>query len=126
MLPYICSIKNIRIMKIENTKAQMRKGFLEMITLLLISGKEAYPSDILKTLKEHQLIVVEGTMYPLLNRLKDSGYLGYNWRESASGPPRKYYYITETGKAFLNELLEDWDKLNFAINSVKSASAETE
>ena len=113
-------------MKIENTKAQMRKGFLEMIALLIISDREAYPSDILKTLKEHQLIVVEGTMYPLLNRLKDSGFLSYNWRESASGPPRKYYYITEAGKAFLNELLEDWNNLSSAINSVKAASKETE
>lgn len=109
-------------MNIENAKAQMRKGFLEMITLLIISSKEAYPSDILKTLKENHLIVVEGTMYPLLTRMKNSNFLGYNWKESLSGPPRKYYFITDEGRNFLNELLEDWKSLN---NVVKSISEES-
>ena len=113
-------------MNIENAKAQMRKGFLEMVTLLIISGKEAYPSDILKTLKENHLIVVEGTMYPLLTRLKNSKFLGYNWKESLSGPPRKYYYITEEGKNFLNELLEGWRELNKVVNSVSEDSLTNE
>lgn len=105
-------------MNIENAKAQMRKGFLEMITLLIISKGEAYPSDILKTLKENHLIVVEGTMYPLLTRMKNSNFLGYNWKESVSGPPRKYYYITDEGRNFLNELIEDWKSLNKVVKSV--------
>ena len=105
-------------MNIENAKAQMRKGFLEMITLLIISKQESYSSDILTTLKENHLIIVEGTMYPLLTRLKNAEYLNYNWKESATGPPRKYYYITEKGSGFLNELLEDWKKLTNVVNSV--------
>ena len=104
-------------MKIENTKAQMRKGVLELITLTIISKKEAYPSDIIKALKEAELIVVEGTMYPLLNRLKNAGLLKYNWKESNSGPPRKYFQITEEGTAFLQELRKTWDKLENAIKS---------
>jgi len=105
-------------MKVENTKAQMRKGFLEMITLMIISKKEAYPSDIIKKLKENKLIVVEGTMYPLLTRLKNSGFLEYNWRESTSGPPRKYYTITAKGKTFLAELLETWKNLKNAVETI--------
>jgi PadR family transcriptional regulator, regulatory protein PadR len=107
-------------MNTENTKSQMRKGFLEMITLLIISSKESYPTDILKTLKENQLIVVEGTMYPLLTRLKNLGYLGYNWQESLSGPPRKYYFITDEGKVFLSELLDDWNNLNTVVNKISN------
>ncbi len=107
-------------MNTENTKSQMRKGFLEMITLLIISSRESYPTDILKTLKENQLIVVEGTMYPLLTRLKNLGYLGYNWKESLSGPPRKYYFITDEGKVFLNELLDDWNNLNTVVNKISN------
>jgi PadR family transcriptional regulator PadR len=113
-------------MNIENAKAQMRKGFLEMITLLIISSKEAYPSDILKTLKENHLIVVEGTMYPLLTRMKNSNFLGYNWKESLSGPPRKYYFITDEGRNFLNELLEDWKSLNHVVKSISEESNATE
>jgi len=102
-------------MKVENTKAQMRKGILEMCILSIISQEEAYPSDIIQRLKEAKLIVVEGTMYPLLNRLKNAGLLGYNWKESTSGPPRKYYNISEEGKAFLKELQTAWEELNHAI-----------
>lgn len=107
-------------MNTENTKSQMRKGFLEMITLLIISSRESYPTDILKTLKENQLIVVEGTMYPLLTRLKNLSYLGYNWKESLSGPPRKYYFITDEGKGFLSELLNDWNNLNTVVNKISN------
>jgi len=104
-------------MKIENTKAQMRKGVLELITLSIISKKEAYPSDIIKELKAAELIVVEGTMYPLLNRLKNAGLLNYSWKESTSGPPRKYFQITEDGNTFLEELTKTWDKLENAFKS---------
>ena len=82
-------------MKFENTKAQMKKGVLEMCILGIISEKEAYPSDIITKLKQAEMIVVEGTMYPLLTRLKNAGFLHYNWQESSAGPPRKYYHITE-------------------------------
>ena len=103
-------------MKIENTKAQMRKGILELCVLSIIAEKEAYPSDIIKTLKENKLIVVEGTLYPLLTRLKNSDLLGYSWKESKSGPPRKYYNLTETGSEFLKELLKTWDQLSHAVS----------
>ncbi|MBX2815172.1 MAG: PadR family transcriptional regulator [Saprospiraceae bacterium] len=103
-------------MKIENTKAQLRKGVLELCILAIISNEEAYPSDIIERLKEEQLIVVEGTMYPLLTRLKNAGLLGYNWKESSSGPPRKYYHLTDSGKEFLDELAIAWQKLSGAVN----------
>src|SRR5690606_22892843 len=79
------------LMNLENTKAQMRKGTLEFCTLLVISGGPVYASDILKQLKKADLIVVEGTLYPLLTRLKNSKLLTYEWQESKNGPPRKYY-----------------------------------
>jgi len=102
-------------MKLENTKAQMRKGILELCVLSLISKKEMYPSDIIKKLKESKLIVVEGTLYPLLNRLKNAGLLKYNWKESNAGPPRKYYQLTEIGAEFLQNLLITWKELNHAV-----------
>lgn len=103
-------------MKLENTKAQMRKGILELCVLSTISEKEAYPSDIIEKLKQSKLIVVEGTLYPLLNRLKNAQLLSYTWKESKSGPPRKYYHITELGSTFLEELKRTWDELNHAVN----------
>jgi PadR family transcriptional regulator PadR len=90
-------------MNIENTKAQMRKGLLE--------EREAYPSDIIQKLKESELIVVEGTLYPLLTRLKNDGLLDYHWQESNSGPPRKYFRITTAGITFLQELIGSWNEL---------------
>ncbi|MEE9437470.1 MAG: PadR family transcriptional regulator [Saprospiraceae bacterium] len=103
-------------MKVENTKAQMRKGILELCVLSIISEKEAYPSDIIKKLKESKLIVVEGTLYPLLSRLKNADLLHYTWKESKSGPPRKYYHITKVGSDFLKDLLTTWTELNHAVN----------
>lgn len=94
----------------------MRKGVLELCILSIISDKEAYPSDIIKSLKKSELIVVEGTLYPLLTRLKNAGILHYNWKESRSGPPRKYYHITEEGRNFLEELRGTWDQLVKAVN----------
>ncbi len=94
----------------------MRKGVLELCILSIISEGEAYPSDIIQKLKEQELIVVEGTMYPLLTRLKNAGLLGYNWQESTSGPPRKYYHLTEEGTSFLKDLLATWNKLVNVVN----------
>ena len=103
-------------MKIENTKAQMRKGVLEYCILSLLQGDDAYTSEILSQLKDAKLIVVEGTIYPLLTRLKNAGLLSYRWEESTSGPPRKYYALTETGKLFLKELNTTWSDLVTAVN----------
>lgn len=105
-------------MKIENTKAQMRKGVLEYCILSILKGGEAYTSDILDTLKGAKMLVVEGTIYPLLTRLKNAGLLTYRWEESTSGPPRKYYALTETGNLFLKELDTTWSDLQQAVKKV--------
>lgn len=105
-------------MNLENTQAQMRKGILEYCILSILKMREAYPSEILETLKEARLIVVEGTLYPLLTRLKNSEFLTYRWEESPCGPPRKYFSLTEKGKAFLKELDETWNELNNAVNAI--------
>ncbi len=105
-------------MKIENTKAQMRKGVLEYCILSVLKDEDAYVAEILKTLKDAKLLVVEGTIYPLLTRLKNAGLLSYRWEESSSGPPRKYYGLTETGKLFLNELTITWNELQTAVTIV--------
>lgn len=105
-------------MNIENTKAQMRKGVLEYCILSILGKREAYPSDILAELKESKLLVVEGTLYPLLTRLKNAGLLTYRWEESSSGPPRKYYKLTEVGLNFLTELANSWQELNKAVQTI--------
>lgn len=106
-------------MNLENTKVQMRKGILEYCILSIINrGGEVYASDILQQLKDAKLIVVEGTLYPLLTRLKNSGLLSYQWKESTSGPPRKYYQLTELGKKFLSEMDTTWDNLEFAVKLI--------
>jgi PadR family transcriptional regulator PadR len=105
-------------MNIENTKAQMRKGVLEYCILSILKDGEAYTSDILETLKDAKMLVVEGTVYPLLTRLKNAGLLSYRWEESTSGPPRKYYELTETGRLFLKELDGTWDELKLAVSKV--------
>ena len=98
-------------MDIENAKAQMRKGVLELCILAIIEEEEVYPSDIIARLKANNLIVVEGTLYPLLTRLKNDGLLDYSWRESNAGPPRKYFKITEVGRQFLEALTTSWNHL---------------
>ena len=103
-------------MKLDNTKAQMRKGVLELCILSIISEGEIYPSEILDKLKESELIVKQGTIYPLLTRLKNSGLLNYSWKESTQGPPRKYYHITNDGREFLNGLIPTWNQMVHAVN----------
>ena len=103
-------------MKIDNMKAQMRKRVLDMCILSLLSNEAMYTSDIIDRLKDSQLVVVEGTLYPLLTRLKNAGFLEYYWMESNSGPPRKYFKITTTGMAFLQDLKESWMQINEAVN----------
>lgn len=102
-------------MKIDNTKAQMRKGILEYCILGILDSSDAYASDIIDQLKEARLIVVEGTLYPLLTRLKNAGLLEYRWEESSSGPPRKYYSLSDSGRAFQKELKMTWEDLQSAV-----------
>ncbi len=116
-------IKKItRQMNTENTKAQMRKGILEFCILSLINNREMYVSDLIDELKKGKLDVVEGTLYPLLTRLKNGEFLAYRWEESTSGPPRKYYQITDKGKTFLTELLNTWNELTESVNQITKTS----
>ena len=105
-------------MEIETTKAQMRKGVLEFCILCILSEKDAYPSEIIDAMKDAKLIVVEGTLYPLLMRLKNDGVLTYEWKESTSGPPRKYYRLTPAGKDFLKELNNSWGEMTNSVNEI--------
>ena len=104
-------------MIVENTQTQMRKGVLEYCILSIISRGEIYASDIINELKQAKMLVVEGTLYPLLTRLKNNGLLSYNWIESTSGPPRKYYQLTEAGKVVLQKLDATWEELKFAVKT---------
>jgi len=105
-------------MKEEKTQVQMRKGVLEYCILSLLSKGDMYASDIINQMKEAKLIVVEGTLYPLLTRQKNEGYLSYRWEESKQGPPRKYYKLTDEGKSFLEELDAAWRELVAAVARV--------
>jgi PadR family transcriptional regulator, regulatory protein PadR len=107
-------------MNIENTKAQMRKGVLEYCILSVLAQGDAYACDIIGKLKEVQLIVVEGTLYPLLTRIKNEGLLTYRWEESTQGPPRKYYKLTDDGKKTLQDLDEAWNELVENVNQLKN------
>lgn len=111
-------------MNVENTKAQMRKGILELCILAILKNNESYPSEIIEELKKNKLIIVEGTLYPLLTRLKNADLLSYRWEESTSGPPRKYYALTSKGGQFLEELKMTWEELSGAVNhSLKSTKS---
>jgi len=107
-------------MKLDNAIAQMRKGLLELCVLSIISGEEMYPSDIIGKLKDQKMIIVEGTLYPMLTRLKNDGLLDYDWKESKTGPPRKYYKITDQGKSIRDELINTWQELSNSVNSTIS------
>jgi len=107
-------------MNTENVKAQMRKGILEYCILCVLSDGDAYASDIINRLKEVRLIIVEGTLYPLLTRQKNTGLLAYRWEESTQGPPRKYYTITGEGKRFLTELDASWQELVSSVNMLRN------
>lgn len=111
-------------MNVENTQVQMRKGLLEFCILHIISRGEVYASDMLNELTEAKIIVVEGTLYPLLTRLRKAGLLEYKWVESSSGPPRKYYTLTSTGKQFLGKLDETWQDLVSSTNNIIAKSKQ--
>ena len=104
----------------ENTQVQMRKGILEYCILLIIARRDSYAPDIINKLKDSRIIVVEGTIYPLLTRLKNTGLLTYRWEESPQGPPRKYYSITESGRRALLEMENSWQELTASINQLKT------
>ena len=106
-------------MNADNIKSQMRKGYLEYCILLILRKKPAYTSDIISELKEARLIVVEGTLYPLLTRLKNGELLNYKWEESTQGPPRKYYEMTVQGSGFLDELENSWNEINNVVKKIK-------
>ena len=105
---------------VDNIKAQMRKGILEYCILITLSKNDAYASSIIAELKEAKMIVVEGTLYPLLTRQKNQGLLSYRWEESTQGPPRKYYMITDKGRQVLDELDLVWKELVDSIASIRN------
>jgi PadR family transcriptional regulator PadR len=107
-------------MDIQNTQSQMRKGVLEFCILSIIRKGEVYPSDLVDQMKTANLQILEGTLYPLLTRLKNAGYLTYRWVESNSGPPRKYFSMTEAGLIFYQELQTTWNELAEAVHSLTS------
>ena len=107
-------------MNLDNTKAQMKKGVLEYCTLAILSKDSRYTSDIIQKLKEAKVIVVEGTLYPLLTRQKNAGLLSYRWEESTQDPPRKYYELTDEGKSFLKELDNSWNDLVKAVSLIRN------
>jgi PadR family transcriptional regulator PadR len=106
-------------MNADNVKSQMRKGILEYCILLILNRRKVYANDIISLLKEAHLIVVEGTLYPLLTRLKNMDLLTYQWVESNQGPPRKYYELTPKGEEFLAELEQAWNEIADTINHLK-------
>lgn len=107
-------------MQTENSKIQMRKGILEFLILLVLDTGEAYPSDMLTSLKQAGLDMPEGTLYPLLTRLKNDGILTYRWEESSMGPPRKYFALTPKGSDFLQVLQTSWSEIHTAVEFLKS------
>ena len=109
----------LKLMKVENTQVQMRKGILEFCILEIIARGEVYASDMLEELTQARMIVVEGTLYPLLTRLKNAGLLDYTWKESTSGPPRKYYTLTQGGQDFLHQLRLTWEEVQDSIRIIR-------
>ena len=106
-------------MREDNAKIQMRKGILDYCILAILASGDSYAPAIIAELKRAEMIVVEGTLYPILTRMKNAGYLTYRWEESPQGPPRKYYTLTEDGKAYLKSLDEAWDMLVEQINAIR-------
>ncbi|MBO7191816.1 MAG: PadR family transcriptional regulator [Bacteroidales bacterium] len=107
---------------IENNKTQMRRGVLEYSILLILACGDEYASSIIQKMKDVNIIVAEGTIYPLLIRLKKLGLLNYRWEESTQGPPRKYYMITNYGKEQLAEFDAAWDELHKGIETIRNGS----
>ncbi len=119
-----CNNSKKRAMNIENTQSQMKKGILEFCILSIIRRGEAYPSDIVEEMKAANLNILEGTLYPLLTRLKNAEMLTYRWVESNSGPPRKYFSLTEKGEKFYKELEQTWTELANGVNALTTKKSE--
>jgi PadR family transcriptional regulator, regulatory protein PadR len=113
-------------MNIENTQSQMRKGVLEFCILSVIKRGEAYPSDIIEEMKKANLHILEGTLYPLLTRLKNADLLTYRWVESTGGPPRKYFSLTGKGAEFYQELQATWQEMANAVQQITGNGTQTE
>ena len=111
---------NDETMNVENTKSQMRKGMLEYCIMLLLRNRPCYANDIISKLKDAQMIVVEGTLYPLLNRLRNDKLLKYEWQESTQGPPRKYYALTMDGEETLRQLDQSWNEISNTVNILQN------
>lgn len=107
-------------MKDDNAKIQMRKGIMDYCVLAILANGDSYAPKIIAELKEAEMIVVEGTLYPILTRQKNAGYLTYRWEESPQGPPRKYYSLTDEGRRYLASLDEAWDNLVAQINKIRN------
>jgi PadR family transcriptional regulator, regulatory protein PadR len=105
-------------MNTDNSQSQMRKGALELCILSILAKNDSYVPDLIDALKNEKLIVVEGTLYPLLTRLKNEGILTYNWVESRSGPPRKYYKLTPIGKTLLKDMKKSWEELITSVDKI--------
>jgi len=112
-------------MNTDNAKSQMRKGMLEYCVLLLLRREASYANEIIRQLKEADLIVVEGTLYPLLSRLKRDGLLCYEWQESTQGPPRKYYTLSPDGEQALAELDAAWNEISNTVNVIRKRKSDT-
>lgn len=108
------------VMKEENIKIQMRKGIMDYCVLAILANGDSYAPAIINELKNAEMIVVEGTLYPILTRMKNAGYLTYRWEESPQGPPRKYYTLTEEGRSYLASLDASWDALVEQINTIRN------
>ena len=113
-------------MDIQNTQSQMRKGVLEFCILSIIRQGEVYPSDLVDRMKAANLHILEGTLYPLLTRLKNAELLTYRWVESNSGPPRKYFVMTDKGLDFYGELERTWQELADAVQVLTQPVAQPE
>jgi PadR family transcriptional regulator PadR len=105
-------------MNIENTQSQLKKGVLEYCILSIIMKGEVYPSEIIEKMKSANLVILEGTLYPLLTRLKNADLLSYRWVESNSGPPRKYFSLTDKGQEFYLSLQQTWMEINTAVQII--------
>lgn len=111
-------------MNLENTSVQMRKGILEFCVMHVIARGEVYTSDLIQELTAARMVVVEGTLYPLLTRLKNAGLLQYSWKESTSGPPRKYYSLTEAGTANLEALTATWQEIVASVEALLGPASQ--
>lgn len=101
---------------------QMRKGLLTYAVLLLLKDGKVYSSEIIRTLRQAELIIVEGTLYPLLNRLAKEGLLAYEWQESEQGPPRKYYWLTDSGHLLLTDLKKAYHNMHKSITTLEKGT----